>query len=663
MFGELAPETEGFSPLALRRRHDAARLLHSKLQGVRFANAKAAEELEGGISLAKGRLGCAAETASVLSELQRRAHGRAVGVFEDLLSAILEDVLPGEGRIKLDLDLRGTSQSLDINLERADGMVADVLDATGGAVTNTVCAGLRYAALSRTSNRRFIVLDEPDCWLKPSRVPAFVRVLADVARQTGTQTLFVSHHPAENFAGDVSLVELTRDAQGLTHATALQPVAATWEDDFTPGIRALELVDFMAHAHTTVPLFPGATALIGDNNVGKSAALIGALRAVAYNESTDQQVRFGATSAKVIVHLEWDRKLVWTRTPKKNPVVSYQLIENGVVVKEGKAPGRGSAPEWVTEALGIARVDGLDLQLGNQKSPVFLLNETSGTRAQLLSLGRESAHLGALMKRYDELKRADREEVRLGEPKLQKLLKQLEAGDTLDDIEPVLQDTLEPLSEMERAAATAAELARVAGRVQAATTQLVQASAELAALTNLPTPPVIEPTEALERAIERLAHLRKRAVPLPAWQVVAAPALEPTEGVVALLSQLSRARARVAAAADLPAVPVVPDLLSTDTLAVLIASLATAKARAGAFTRLPALPSQPELVSTDALTTAIAALQSARTATSTAGEELQAATAAWTDASVEYDMLIESLGGVCPLCGGAMNAHAEEEAH
>jgi hypothetical protein len=49
---------------------------------------------------AKGRLSLVDEAQRTLAALQHRAHERSVGVFENLLSAILTDVLPGRSKMQ-----------------------------------------------------------------------------------------------------------------------------------------------------------------------------------------------------------------------------------------------------------------------------------------------------------------------------------------------------------------------------------------------------------------------------------------------------------------------------------------------------------------------------------------------------------------------------------
>lgn len=412
---------------------DAVRMKSSQLQGKRLTIALQAQDTSEKVSMAKARLECADEVALVFKEMQTRAHARAVNLFERLLTAILNDVLPGQGSICLDMGMKGNQASLDVNLIDSRGNKSDVLNGNGGALTNIVSAGLRFAALSRTANRRFMVLDEPDCWIKPSLVPAFMKVLSDVSIKTATQTIFVSHYPMDSFGPQIARVKLSRDANGKIQAVAEEAIMSRWENDTDEGIRSIELINFMAHQHTVIPCFPGATALIGDNNLGKSV-LARAMKAVAYNESSDSQINYQAKDCKIIIHLEDNQKLIWSRNPKRNPVVLYEWFHGDTLVSKGR-PTNNSVPEFVFELLGIDCVNKLDVQISDQKSPVFLLDEPSTVRAQILTVGNEGAHVKSLIEKYEEQKKEDRHVVKFGELSLGKLTVVLNHTENLDLID------------------------------------------------------------------------------------------------------------------------------------------------------------------------------------------------------------------------------------
>lgn len=186
----------------LNNRYTGLQLRLSRLQG-RASELKSRQtRLVRDVSLAKGRRELAPQVMAAFTYLQEKAHARAVGQFEDLLSAFIDDVIPNEGKIRLELGTERGAPSLDIMLSNG-GDLEDIYSGNGGAMTNVVVTALGFSALSRTRNRQLMLLDEPDCWIKSVNVPAFTKVISEVSnpRQNasgawtqGCQTLMVSHN-------------------------------------------------------------------------------------------------------------------------------------------------------------------------------------------------------------------------------------------------------------------------------------------------------------------------------------------------------------------------------------------------------------------------------------------------------------------------------------
>ncbi len=609
----------------LRQRLHQLSVRAAQLEGARKADAARNEQLLHEVAQAKGRLSLGEEVSRIFDALQQRAHERSVGAFERLLSAVLNDVLPEEGSVRLLPQFKSNATWLDIALEKNGGL-EDVLDGNGGAVTNVICAGLRFAALSRTDNRRLMILDEPDCWLKPERVPAFVRVIAQVATQTNTQTFFITHHSPDYFEGQVNLVRFTADAQGKVLANALTPTVTQWENDDQPGVRAIELINVRRHEHTLVPCFPGATAFIGDNNLGKSTAIATSFKAVAYGESDDSIVRRGADEARIVFHLEQGKRVEWSRSLKRSPSVVYQLWDQGKLVAEGRAKARNQAPEWVTEVLGVARVDDLDIQVGNQKTPVFLLNDSAPRRAQILSVGRESGHLKTLMKKYDEVKSSDRETAKQGELALARLKVRLGYLAKIIGLPERLALCAEQSEALFKEMESRERMEALMTRLASSKSAVERLDAEWRALEALPNCPVLtedEPVRVRADLLQRL--IRIAAVPLPP-ALPEVPVLEELAGVLQMGQRLSQATKALAACEPMPAV-------------------------------VPEMPLMHDLEGLSRLTAALAAQ---RTQMQELGKEQQSVEADLAKQSQELERIKNELGGDCPLCGAAFPEHGVE---
>jgi hypothetical protein len=600
----------------------------AQLQGMLAADQAQFESIHNDVALAKGRNDLADEVGRVFDALQLRANQRSVGGFEQLLSAVLNDVLPEEGQVRLLTQYKNNSTYLDIALEKNGGL-EDIVDGNGGAVTNVVCAGLRFAALSRTGNRRLMVLDEPDCWLKPERVPAFVNVIAQVSRDMQAQSFFITHHDPAMLEGRVNLVRFFADDTGKVHAQALAPLAQNWNDSLEPGVRAIELINVRRHEHTVVPCFPGATAFIGDNNLGKSTAISTAFKAVAYGESDDSLIRHGTTEAKIVMHLEGNQRLEWSRALKRSPAVIYSLYKDDELIAEGRPKTRNQAPEWVTDVLNICRVDDLDLQVGNQKSPVFLLNDSAPRRAQILSVGRESSHLKTYMKSYEEVKASDRETIKLGELGLARLkakLRYLEKAAPLPEtLEQLTQKGEAILSELEKRE----KLQGLEARIEQSTLALSGFELELKALNRIPEIPVLRDVNKLGEVTHRI----ESGTPFLAYPELArlpdAPVLQDVSAVLAMGKRLAEIQGILKSAPDslaqVPEVPPLSDVLKLERIIELIAERSKAEKMAVELE-----------VSTN----------------------LEFATAASELTKIQTD-----LGGVCPLCDNAFNSEFESNLH
>lgn len=622
----MAPLQTSISASSLRSRLHGLSLRGAQLQGRREAEEQQQAQLLRDVSEAKGRMTLSAEVGSVFEGLQTLAHQRSVGSLESLLTAIVNDVLPDEGAIRMIPSYKANSTHLDVLLDK-EGNLEDVLDANGGAITNVVCAGLRFAALAQTSNRRLVVLDEPDCWLKPDRVSAFANTIAQVAHQGRFQAFFITHHHPSYFEGLFNIVQFGLDAKGAVMATALSPQVGQWADDDEPGIRKIELFNVRRHEHTVVPCFPGATAYIGNNNLGKSTALISALKVVAYGESDDTIIRHGCEEARIVLHLEGNQRIEWSRNAKRSPTVLYRLFKGDEMVTEGRQKARNQAPEWVTDVLGVSRVDDLDIQVGNQKSPVFLLNDSAPRRAQILSVGRESSYLPALMREYEAVKAADRELIKHGESTLSRLR---------------LRATY--LERVPRVAAQLAELATASETVLKALERrevldsLIQRMAQRAGV------------------VERLQRVEAALEPLPS----APPVLKEANKLADVVARLGK-YSRVEGVAPAPAVPEIPALKDLSQLRTIGVRIARGQKLVALSQGLPrGLPELPPAQDGAALLGCMELLSRRLSAAQAAERTVAAATRALADAEDELNRLVDELGGQCPLCGGAL---AHEHPH
>jgi hypothetical protein len=510
-----------------KRTFEELRLRHARLMGERDALLRRKDELTLKVALAKGRLELEEEVTSVFEALQEKAHRRSIGPYEEGLSACIRDVFPeqpgadgaGNGIVKFELGQHLGLPALDLYINN-EGFHEDILSANGGSINNVVVAGLRVSALAQTTNRRVLVLDEPDIWIKPERVPNFVKMLSEVAAKSKTQMLMISHHVPEYFEGYASITKLYSE-NGKTMATVLEPRMAEWENDDEPGIRYMQLINVRAHRDTTIPFKPGLNSFIGDNNLGKSTALVYGFRAMAYNDANDSLFSHDRSEnkdeileAKIIVGLEKGKRIEYIRYLKKSPKVLYRIYEAGSdePVFEGRAPTAGKVPEKVEELLGIKRVDGLDIQLRSQKSPIFLLDSPPSTRAKLLSVGRESGHFVSVNEAYRKLKTADSRTKTEGEAELTRINAKLPILDRLVPLQALLAIHTKLNKEIENSDSTSHSLARAINAITTARQTMDSCKKLVAVLSDLPkAPPPIEDNGRLQELLTRLCRLQPKA--------------------------------------------------------------------------------------------------------------------------------------------------------
>jgi DNA repair exonuclease SbcCD ATPase subunit len=138
-----------------------------------------------------------------LEDLSQKIFLEVSKALEENLTLWLQDVLEQPLEVKVRTDYKN-SASVEFIIER-EGQEEDIMRGQGGSVVNVLSVGLRIFALKlmtedeRSQHRRFLILDEPDAWLRPDRVPRLVKIIHDVGKELGFQTILISHHDVELF--------------------------------------------------------------------------------------------------------------------------------------------------------------------------------------------------------------------------------------------------------------------------------------------------------------------------------------------------------------------------------------------------------------------------------------------------------------------------------
>ena len=182
------------SPQALRVRLAELARDRSRHQADRAAAA-------GELQVIRDYLAIAPRVEEALEGLSQRLFDQLVGVLEAKLTIALQEVLEQPIRLRAEPSFRRGAASVEFYVER-DGHREDIMRGQGGSVANILSVGLRMFALmtlDARSHRRFLVLDEQDCWLRPDLVPRLVKIIHDAGRALGFQVLLISHHDAAAF--------------------------------------------------------------------------------------------------------------------------------------------------------------------------------------------------------------------------------------------------------------------------------------------------------------------------------------------------------------------------------------------------------------------------------------------------------------------------------
>lgn len=582
--------------------HDLARVETSlaRLEGRREAIAARVNELTREIGLAKGRLAVKDEVEAFIEAVHGSASRRNLAAFETLLTALVQEVIPGEKPVALELSTERGLASLDICVKRPDGTLEDVLEDNGGALTNVIGMALRLIAVVKADVARFLALDEADCWIAPDRVSSFYKVLEDGAARLGVQCLAVSHHDLSQFSGSFHIARIV--GEPATGVEVRSPdCSAAWNDD-QPGLRFIRLINVQAYKDATLPLSPGVNALIGPNNRGKST-FIRALRAVFYGEARDSLVRAGAKSALVEIGVTGSRVLRFTRQPRRSPVNVWSLHEaDGSVVEEKGMryeTGGRAVPDWVADHFRITKVEDLDVHIAHQKFPVFLLGETASRRSAVLSIGQEAGYIRDMLAIHRERCARDNALVRNGERELIGLTETLDALQQLGDVRDLIGKARVRGEGIREASARLERMQAHVSRLSDLHRRLARATERAAITATLPEP---ERVTSLGRAVER-ARERERI----------------GRRVIELSHGLARSHAKGAVLST------VPDALP---------ALESTSGRQDIFKRLSDLRNASMIAQT-------------RLARVREGvESLQA----------EMAQLVQETGGLCPTCGSPVSA-------
>lgn len=179
----------------------------------------------------------------------------------------------------------------------------------------------------------------------------------------------------------------------------------------------------MSHYETSYELHPYLTCIIGDNDIGKSV-IATALKAVSYGDSSDSYIMHFENEAQVVLELDNNRQILWQRfreTDQDNPQkVKFTLFKDDLM-KPISEFNSHETPVFIQRELNISTIEDIDLHIGNQKQPVFLLSSDvkPQERAKILSLGKESLTIQKMMENIKSKTKQFKAVIKEGENRFQ----------------------------------------------------------------------------------------------------------------------------------------------------------------------------------------------------------------------------------------------------
>jgi exonuclease SbcC len=259
----------------------------------------------------------------------------------------------------------------------------------------------------------------------------------------------------------------------------------------------------MSHARTVIEPSAGLTVLIGPNNCGKSA-IVSALETLARDTRGDFMVRHGEKLCSVTVETDDGHTITWKR--KKS--VSYEI--------DGREVHRVT-PDDLHEHLRLPLVtsdrnnDEFEIHFGQQKSPIFLLNEPDSRPATFFSASSDAGRLLEIQDRHRDKRKErtrDRTTCASNIAKLEDQLSRLEG----------LDSTAEELAKLEAEHVALQKHMRSVATLEAAILKLAEHARLVAdyrekceAFQSLQSPPPIHDLETPQRLVNEFASCVAKA--------------------------------------------------------------------------------------------------------------------------------------------------------
>lgn len=306
-------------------------------------------------------------------------------------------------------------------------------------------------------------------------------------------------------------------------------------------IRRMRLVNFMSHEDTVIELAAGLTVLSGPNNCGKSAVVVAldcALRGVA----GDFMIRHGTRETRVSIEFDDGTAVTWSKRRGGGGVWEY----DGRTINRVRG---NQCPEDLHEFARMPLVqaetgDPFDIHIAEQKSPIFLLNESSGRAATFFAASSDARYLISMQARQRTQVQELKQEQRRIEVHLETCDARLATLAPVDEVDSQVAGCEIEYAAISERSRNADALRESIEALAACELRKVRAAAAAHGYSILSPPPTLEDTAALDRVVINLgkcadesSHADRRATSLRA--LTGPPILEDETALSELLGELS----------------------------------------------------------------------------------------------------------------------------
>ncbi len=442
--------------------------------------------------------------------------------------------------------------------------------------------------------------------------------------------------------------------QGDTDGTNASP-----PNSGTAVIKRIELVNFMSHERTVIEPAPGLTVLVGPNNCGKSA-FVSALQILCHNSKSSYVLRHGEKKCQIIVETDDGHVVEWAKTKTGSP---HYLIDG-----EKHDRLRGGVPDQVHQILGLPKVecekDQFDIHFGQQKDPVFLLNDSGKASAQFFASSSDAIRLVEMQDRHKSKVRDSKREIkRLTSEKeaIEEAVELLEPMEELDQRLKALELEYKSLLTNQEAIESAEIQIRAIENLEK---EIEGHQRNLAVFKKLDSPPELADSNRLERLTSDLMRVslfytRSAATEKALQPISSPPKMEDVTRLADVGRRLENAQkvfksssgsAKVLSRLDRP-----PTIGDETRLSKLVTQLQLEKTKTELLQKknsvFQRVASPPELTSNEGLVSILKEIKKSVTAIEKSSQQLQQTEIEIANVKLEIKSWVDEFP-TCPTCGG-----------